>query len=168
MRKILEMITVLRMQNMVEIRKKNSYFVTKSLFEKYWEKTWTENRKLENLGIKLSQLWYINKKSCKKNRSSKTNSNQSKINQSINIYIHIYIYTFVLRLYFSPIPEGVESDGWAQRDVGWHFGKETSLAAVSSIGQSAVLAPGGCSVPALGFWQRRNPSAHYGILTKKL
>ena len=34
MRKTLEMITVLRMQNMVDIRKKNTYFVTKSLFVK--------------------------------------------------------------------------------------------------------------------------------------
>jgi hypothetical protein len=34
MREPLEMITVLRMQNMVEIRKKNTCFVTKSLFEK--------------------------------------------------------------------------------------------------------------------------------------
>ena len=33
MREPLEMITVWRMQNMVEIRKKNIYFVTKSLFE---------------------------------------------------------------------------------------------------------------------------------------
>ena len=32
MRKTLEMITVLRMQNMVEIRKKNTYFVTILLF----------------------------------------------------------------------------------------------------------------------------------------
>ena len=34
MRKPLEMITALRMQNMVEIRKKNICFVTKSLFGK--------------------------------------------------------------------------------------------------------------------------------------
>ena len=34
MREPLEMITVLRMQNMVEIRKKNTCFVTKSLFGK--------------------------------------------------------------------------------------------------------------------------------------
>jgi len=34
MREPLEMITVLRMQNMVEIRKKNTYFVTESLFGK--------------------------------------------------------------------------------------------------------------------------------------
>jgi hypothetical protein len=33
MREPSEMITVSRMQNMVEIRKKNTYFVTKSLFE---------------------------------------------------------------------------------------------------------------------------------------
>ena len=55
MRKTLEIITVLRMQNMVEIRKKNTCFVTKSLFLKYWKKSWAENRKLENLGLKLSQ-----------------------------------------------------------------------------------------------------------------
>ena len=35
MREPLEMITVLRMQKMVEIRKKNTYFVIKSLFQKY-------------------------------------------------------------------------------------------------------------------------------------
>ena len=34
MRKTSEMITVSRMQNMVEIHKKNTYFVTKSLFKK--------------------------------------------------------------------------------------------------------------------------------------
>ena len=34
MREPLEMITVSRMQNMVEIRKKNTCFVTKSLFKK--------------------------------------------------------------------------------------------------------------------------------------
>ena len=37
MRKTLKMISVLRMQNMVEIRKKNTCFVTKSLFQKYWK-----------------------------------------------------------------------------------------------------------------------------------
>jgi len=33
MRETLEMISVSRMQNMVEIRKKNTYFVTKSLLK---------------------------------------------------------------------------------------------------------------------------------------
>ena len=38
MREPLEMVTVSRMQKMVEIRKKNTYFVTILLFLKFWKK----------------------------------------------------------------------------------------------------------------------------------
>ena len=54
MREPSEMITVSRMQNMVEIRKKNTYFVTKSLF-KFFE----EKEIFENLGLKLRQYIFI-------------------------------------------------------------------------------------------------------------
>ena len=44
MREPSEMITVSRMQNMVEIRKKNTYFVTKSFFKKNKKFFWGSRR----------------------------------------------------------------------------------------------------------------------------